>query len=69
MWRNKAGLKTLSVSKVQVVPSGLCKRNKSSFDHTRPNGTKFYTAFNLQPTIGSKIGCQPDMTAESMRGG
>lgn len=66
--RNKAGLKTLSVNSKGASGSAVrAKETATLFDHTRPNGTKFYTAFNFTcDYIGENIGCQPDMTAESI---
>ena len=43
------------------------KETATLFDHTRPNGTGFYTAFNFTCNyMGENIGCQPNMTAESI---
>ena len=66
--RNKAGLKTLSVNSKGASGSAVrAKETATLFDHTRPNGTKFYTAFNFTcDYMGENIGCQPDMTAESI---
>lgn len=66
--RNKAGLKTLSVNSKGASGSALrAKETATLFDHTRPNGTKFYTAFNFTCNyMGENIGCQPNMTAESI---
>ena len=66
--RNKAGLKTLSVNSKGASGSAVrAKETATLFDHTRPNGTKFYTAFNFTcDYMGENIGCQPNMTAESI---
>lgn len=66
--RNKVGLKSLTVNTKTASGSTVrAKEIATKFDHTRPNGTKYYTAFSgSYKYTGENIGHHANMTAQNI---
>lgn len=66
--RNKAGLKSLSANTATASGSAVrAKEISTKFDHTRPNGTRYYTAFSgTYKYTGENIGHHANMTAQNI---
>lgn len=66
--RNKVGLKSLSVNTKNSSGSTVrAKEIATKFDHVRPNGTKYYTAFSgSYKYTGENIGHHANMTAQNI---